>query len=75
MTLTTSGSRSNCGLVKDAASYYIQASEKGGEPPGAAGGGPGAEGRLALEPGQVVPSVGRMSLLFGGAQGPLTAPG
>jgi hypothetical protein len=40
------------GPVKDAASYYLQASESGGEPPGRWWG-PGARA-LGLEPGQVV---------------------
>ena len=40
------------GPVKDAASYYIQASESGGEPPGRWWG-PGARA-LGLEPGQRV---------------------
>jgi hypothetical protein len=40
------------GLTKDAAGYYIQASEGGGEPPGRWWG-PGAQ-TLGLEPGQVV---------------------
>jgi conjugative relaxase-like TrwC/TraI family protein len=40
------------GPVKDAASYYIQASESGGEPPGRWWG-PGVKA-LGLEPGQVV---------------------
>ena len=40
------------GLAKDAASYYIQASESGGEPPGRWWG-PGARA-LGLEPGQRV---------------------
>ena len=40
------------GAVKDAASYYIQASESGGEPPGRWRG-PGAKA-LGFEPGQQV---------------------
>ena len=40
------------GPAKDAAGYYIQASESGGEPPGRWWG-PGAKA-LGLEPGQVV---------------------
>ena len=40
------------GLAKDAASYYIQASETGGEPPGRWWG-PGARA-LGFEPGQTV---------------------
>jgi hypothetical protein len=40
------------GAVKDAASYYIQASESGGEPPGRWWG-PGAKA-LGFEPGQRV---------------------
>jgi hypothetical protein len=42
----------DCGPVKDAASYYIQASESGGEPPGRWWG-PGARA-LGFEPGQRV---------------------
>jgi len=40
------------GPAKDAASYYIQASETGGEPPGRRWG-PGAKA-LGLEPGQTL---------------------
>src|SRR5258707_668054 len=50
------------GPVKDAASYYIQASESGGEPPGRWWG-PGARA-LWLEPCQVV-ERGTYELLFG----------
>ena len=55
------------GPVKDAASYYLQASENGGEPPGRWWG-PGAAA-LGLEPGQV---VGRdaYDLLFGQRKAP-----
>jgi conjugative relaxase-like TrwC/TraI family protein len=55
------------GPAKDAAGYYIQASESGGEPPGRWWG-PGAQ-TLGLEPGQV---VGRepYDLLFGQRKGP-----
>jgi len=52
MTSTTSGNKSTTTLPKDAASYYIQASEAGGEPPGRWWG-PGARA-LGLEPGQTV---------------------
>ena len=50
------------GLAKDAAGYYIQASESGGEPPGRWWG-PGAKA-LGLEPGQVVERE-PYDLLFG----------
>jgi hypothetical protein len=50
------------GPVKDAASYYMQASESGGEPPGRWWG-PGAKA-LGLEPGQVVERE-PYDLLFG----------
>src|SRR5579863_9614710 len=55
------------GPVKDAASYYLQASENGGEPPGRWWG-PGASA-LGLEPGRV---VGREAydLLFGQRKAP-----
>jgi hypothetical protein len=55
------------GPAKDAASYYLQASENGGEPPGRWWG-PGAAA-LGLEPGQV---VGRdaYDLLFGQRKAP-----
>jgi hypothetical protein len=49
-------------LSKDAAGYYIQASETGGEPPGRWWG-PGAQA-LGLEPGQVVERE-PYDLLFG----------
>jgi hypothetical protein len=49
-------------LVKDAASYYIQASETGGEPPGRWWG-PGARA-LGFEPGQTVERK-PYDLLFG----------
>ena len=50
------------GAVKDAASYYIQASESGGEPPGRWWG-PGAKA-LGFEPGQRVDRE-PYDLLFG----------
>jgi conjugative relaxase-like TrwC/TraI family protein len=53
--------------VKDAASYYIQASETGGEPPGRWWG-PGAKA-LGLEPGQRVERE-PYDLLFGERQAP-----
>jgi hypothetical protein len=55
------------GTAKDAASYYIQASENGGEPPGRWWG-PGARA-LGLEPGQVV-DRGPYDLLFGQRKAP-----
>jgi hypothetical protein len=55
------------GPAKDAASYYIQASESGGEPPGRWWG-PGAEA-LGLQPGQRV-ERGPYDLLFGKRQAP-----
>jgi hypothetical protein len=55
------------GPVKDAAGYYIQASESGEEPPGRWWG-PGAQA-LGLEPGQVV-DRGAYDLLFGERQAP-----
>ena len=55
------------GPVKDAAGYYIQASETGGEPPGRWWG-PGAKA-LGLEPGQVVERE-PYDLLFGQRQAP-----
>src|ERR1035441_5296043 len=55
------------GPAKDAASYYIQASESGGEPPGRWWG-PGAKA-LALEPGQQVDRE-PYDLLFGERQVP-----
>jgi conjugative relaxase-like TrwC/TraI family protein len=55
------------GPVKDAASYYIQASESGGEPPGRWWG-PGAKA-LGLEPGQTVERK-PYDLLFGERQAP-----
>ena len=48
--------------VKDAAGYYIQASESGGEPPGRWWG-PGAKA-LGFEPGQTVERM-PYDLLFG----------
>ena len=55
------------GPAKDAAGYYIQASEAGGEPPGRWWG-PGAQA-LGLEPGQVV-ERGTYDLLFGQRKAP-----
>jgi hypothetical protein len=55
------------GPAKDAASYYIQASESGGEPPGRWWG-PGAEA-LGLELGQRVERK-PYDLLFGGRKAP-----
>src|ERR1017187_8483874 len=55
------------GPAKDAASYYIQASETGGEPPGRWWG-PGAKA-LGLEPGQTVDRE-PYDLLFGERQAP-----
>src|SRR5690348_8558326 len=55
------------GATKDAASYYIQASETGGEPPGRWWG-PGAKA-LGFEPGQRVERE-PYDLLFGKRQGP-----
>ncbi len=55
------------GLAKDAASYYIQASESGGEPPGRWWG-PGAKA-LGFEPGQTVERE-PYDLLFGERKGP-----
>ena len=55
------------GPVKDAASYYLQASESGGEPPGRWWG-PGAQA-LGLNPGQRVERK-PYDLLFGKRQGP-----
>ncbi len=55
------------GPVKDAAGYYIQASESGGEPPGRWWG-PGAKA-LGLEPGQVVEREA-YDLLFGQRRAP-----
>jgi len=55
------------GPVKDAASYYIQASESGGEPPGRWWG-PGARA-LGFEPGQRVERE-PYNLLFGKRQAP-----
>src|SRR6516165_12642093 len=54
-------------LTKDAAGYYIQASESGGEPPGRWWG-PGAQA-LGFEPGQRVERQ-PYDLLFGGRKGP-----
>src|SRR5438132_4011380 len=59
------------GSAKDAASYYIQASESGGEPPGRWWG-PGARA-LGLEPGQVVERE-PYDLLFGERKAPDGAP-
>ena len=67
MTWTTSGSKSTASLAKDAAGYYIQASETGGEPPGRWWG-PGAQA-LGLEPGQVVERK-PYDLLFGERKAP-----
>ena len=55
------------GPAKDAASYYIQASESGGEPPGRWWG-PGAKA-LGLEPGQTVERE-PYDLLFGERKAP-----
>jgi hypothetical protein len=55
------------GLAKDAASYYIQASEGGGEPPGRWWG-PGAKA-LGFEPGQTVERH-PYDLLFGQRMAP-----
>ena len=55
------------GPAKDAASYYLQASESGGEPPGRWWG-PGARA-LGLEPGQVVERE-PYELLFGERKAP-----
>ena len=55
------------GPVKDAASYYIQASESGGEPPGRWWG-PGAQA-LGFEPGQIVERM-PYDLLFGYRKAP-----
>ena len=55
------------GPAKDAASYYIQASESGGEPPGRWWG-PGAQA-LGFEPGQMVERQ-PYDLLFGQRQAP-----
>src|SRR5271154_3798954 len=55
------------GPANDAASYYLQASESGGEPPGRWWG-PGAEA-LGLEPGQVVERE-PFDLLFGQRKAP-----
>ena len=55
------------GPAKDAASYYIQASETGGEPPGRWWG-PGAKA-LGLEPGQTVERK-PYDLLFGQRKAP-----
>jgi len=55
------------GPAKDAASYYIQASESGGEPPGRWWG-PGARA-LGLEPGEVVERE-PYDLLFGERKAP-----
>ncbi len=58
-------------LSKDAAGYYIQASENGGEPPGRWWG-PGAKA-LGLEPGQVVERE-PYDLLFGERKAPDGSP-
>ena len=55
----------DCGPAKDAASYYLQASESGGEPPGRWWG-PGAQA-LGLYPGQRVEREPH-DLLFGKRQ-------
>jgi hypothetical protein len=55
------------GPVKDAAGYYLQASETGGEPPGRWWG-PGAKA-LGLEPGQVA-ERDAYDLLFGQRKAP-----
>ncbi len=55
------------GPAKDAAGYYIQASESGGEPPGRWWG-PGAQA-LDLEPGQLVERE-PYDMLFGEHKGP-----
>jgi hypothetical protein len=55
------------GPAKDAAGYYIQASENGGEPPGRWWG-PGAKA-LGLEPGQIVERA-PYDLLFGERKAP-----
>jgi conjugative relaxase-like TrwC/TraI family protein len=55
------------GPVKDAAGYYIQASETGGEPPGRWWG-PAAQA-LGFEPGRVV-ELGPYDLLFGERKAP-----
>jgi hypothetical protein len=55
------------GPAKDAASYYIQASETGGEPPGRWWG-PGAQA-LGLEPGRTVERK-PYDLLFGERKAP-----
>jgi TrwC relaxase len=57
----------DCSLTKDAAGYYIQASEGGGEPPGRWWG-PGAKA-LGLEPGRVVERE-PYDLLFGERKAP-----
>ena len=57
----------DCGAAKDAASYYIQASESGGEPPGRWWG-PGARA-LGFEPGQRIDRE-PYDLLFGERQAP-----
>jgi conjugative relaxase-like TrwC/TraI family protein len=59
------------GPAKDAASYYIQASESGGEPPGRWWG-PGAKA-LGLEPGQTVERQ-PYDLLFGKRKAPNGSP-
>ena len=57
----------DCGPAKDAVSYYIQASETGGEPPGRWWG-PGAKA-LGFEPGQRIERK-PYDLLFGERQAP-----
>jgi hypothetical protein len=59
------------GPAKDAASYYIQASESGGEPPGRWWG-PGAKA-LGFEPGQAVERK-PYDLLFGQRKAPDSTP-
>jgi conjugative relaxase-like TrwC/TraI family protein len=61
----------NRGATKDAAGYYIQASESGGEPPGRWWG-PGAQA-LGLEPGSVVERE-PYDLLFGERKAPDGSP-
>ncbi len=67
MTWSTSGQQVDRGPAKDAASYYIQASESGGEPPGRWWG-PGAKA-LGFEPGQRVERQ-PYDLLFGERKAP-----
>ena len=67
MTLTTSAPVVDRGPAKDAASYYIQASESGGEPPGRWWG-PGARA-LGFKHGQRIERE-RYNRLFGERQAP-----